>query len=113
MINLIFFSRFVCMDHILDNPTWNALISGNSQFSNDHESVKYFDEEISPFIGLKEYSQQNFGKLYELIPHDSPVGFVTPVEIQVPDAWKVLGKINAFQMVYDQPVIPAETEHII
>jgi ribosomal protein S18 acetylase RimI-like enzyme len=104
--------RFAGMDHILDNPAWNALISGNSQFSNDHESVKYFDEEISPFIGLKEYSQENFSKLYELIPHDSPVGFVTPVEIQVPDTWKVLGKISAFQMVYDQPSILAETEHV-
>ncbi|KIO77532.1 hypothetical protein TH53_08825 [Pedobacter lusitanus] len=97
------------MNHILDNPAWNALISGNSQFSNGTEQVKYFDKEISPFIGMAEYTAQNFQALYELIPHDEPVGFVVPEVIQIPGIWRVLAKINAFQMVYSQPELPAGT----
>jgi predicted GNAT family acetyltransferase len=98
------------MNHVLDNPAWNALISGNSKLSNGNAYVKYFDEELSPFIGLNEYSQENFVRLYELIQHDSPVAFVVPAEIQIPDIWKVIGKISAFQMVYDQPSILADLE---
>jgi len=110
MSNLTFFFYVCLMDHILDNPAWNALINGNNQFSNGNESAKYFNEEISPFIGLKEYSQENFDILYDMIPHDSPVGFVVPGEIQVPDTWKVLGKISAYQMIYNLPSILAKIE---
>ncbi len=95
------------MDHILDNPAWNALISGNHQLSNGDEEVKYFDREISPFAGLKENSTDNFSKLYELIQHDSPIAFVTAAETQIPDQWKVLHQISAFQMVYNQQAVPA------
>jgi len=107
------FFRFTPMDHILDNPVWNALITGNKQFSNSDGQVKYFDEKISPFIGLKEYSAENFQRLHELIPHDNPIGFVSPVAVKIPETWKVLGNISAFQMVYDQPEPPAEIEAVM
>ncbi|QNK64740.1 GNAT family N-acetyltransferase [Pedobacter sp. PAMC26386] len=109
------------MEHTLDNPAWNALIGNNKQFSNGNESAKYFDEKVSPFIGLKENSVANFQILHEIIAHDQPVGLITPVEVEIPYIWKVLGQINAFQMVHNQPkqsfdikdeLVPLTKKHI-
>jgi len=98
------------MNHVLDNPAWNAHISGNNQLSNGNEFVKYFDENIAPFVGLKENSTDNFQILYELIPQDRVIVFISPVEIQIPAEWKNLRYMKILQMVYDQPELPAAVE---
>jgi ribosomal protein S18 acetylase RimI-like enzyme len=97
------------MEHVLDNPAWNALISGNKHLSNGNQQVKYFDKEVSPFVALKENSTDNFRILYELIPHNGPVLFITTVEMEIPGPWKVLHVIKGFQMVYEGPELSACT----
>ncbi|MDB5152776.1 MAG: family N-acetyltransferase [Mucilaginibacter sp.] len=109
------------MKHVLDNPAWNALITSNKHLSNGNEQVKYFDKEVSPFVGLKENSHDNFRILYELIPHNVPVLFITPVEMEIPGPWKVLQFIRGLQMICDAKaeldevrleMIPLTDEHI-
>ena len=109
------------MEHVLDNPAWNALISGNKHLSFGNAQVKYFDKEVSPFVAFKENSEENFLLLYELLSHDGPVLFVTPVELKIPESWRVLRCIRGIQMVcdvgteYDQPdkdLVPLTNEHI-
>jgi len=41
------------MEHVLDNPAWNALISGNKHLYKGSEQVKYFNSEVSPFVAFK------------------------------------------------------------
>jgi ribosomal protein S18 acetylase RimI-like enzyme len=89
------------MEHVLDNPAWNALISGNKSLSYGNDQVKYFDPSVSPFVALNENTEDNFNLLYDLLPHDGPVLFVTPGEIEIPGAWKVLRTISGVQMVFD------------
>ena len=49
------------MEHpLLDNPAWNALISGNGNLSFGNSEVKYFDAEVSPFAAFKENTTENF-----------------------------------------------------
>jgi ribosomal protein S18 acetylase RimI-like enzyme len=96
------------MKHVLDNPAWNALISGNKHLSNGNEQVRYFDKEVSPFVGFEENSIDNFRVLYDLIPHNDPVGFITPNEMEIPGKWKVLQLIRALQMVYDDEAGPID-----
>lgn len=109
------------MTHVLDNPAWNALISGNKHFSEGNEQVKYFDKEVSPFVGLEENSPGNFEVLYELIQRNSPILLVTPTEIAIPAPWKVINFIRGRQMVYDggevpfltnTEIVPLKDEHI-
>ncbi|WP_295674810.1 GNAT family N-acetyltransferase [uncultured Mucilaginibacter sp.] len=90
------------MEHVLDNPAWNALISGNEQLSLGNDSVRYFDNEVSPFAAFKENTEENFLLLHEILPHSRPVLFVSTVEVKIPDAWKVLREIRGFQMVYEK-----------
>jgi predicted GNAT family acetyltransferase len=87
------------MEHVLDNPAWSALISGNKHLALGNDFVKYFDSEVSPFAGFKENTPENFQRLYELMPYNRPVLFVATTEIEIPNPWKVINAIKGFQMV--------------
>lgn len=109
------------MELVLDNPAWNALISGNKRLSNGNEQVKYFDREVSPFVAFNENSVENFRTLHELLPHSNPVLFVTPVEMDIPEPWQVLNCIKGLQMVCDagaehdeaqMELVPLTDEHV-
>lgn len=88
------------MNDVLDNPAWNALISGNQLLAHGTETVKYFDKEISPFVGFRENTDAAFDELYNLITDDRTLGFISPREVQIPTAWAVLSYLPCFQMIY-------------
>jgi len=99
------------MQHVLDNPAWNALISGNKHLANGNGEVKYFDREVSPFVGFRDYSTENFQLLLDLLPHQREVRMITtPIETEIPAQWKVLREIKGLQMVYDIEKAPVEPE---
>jgi ribosomal protein S18 acetylase RimI-like enzyme len=98
------------MEHVLDNPGWNALISGNQHLANGNDEVKYFAADVSPFMGLKDKSAEQFQMLYDLIENDRPIGFITNTESETPKNWKLLSPNKTFQMIYDRPEDPAKVE---
>jgi predicted GNAT family acetyltransferase len=109
------------MEHVLDNPAWNALISGNKNLSFGDEQVKYFDREVSPFAAFKENSEENFQTLYNLITEGRVLLFISPVEMDIPSPWKVLNCIKGIQMICDTKIeqnepslklIPITEEHV-
>lgn len=87
------------MEHILDNPAWNALISGNKSLSYGNDEVRFFHREVSPFVAFKENTPDHFQLLYELLPDNRPALIVAPVEVNIPDNWKVLNFVKGIQMV--------------
>jgi GNAT superfamily N-acetyltransferase len=109
------------MEHVLDNPVWNALMSGNASLAYGTDSVKYFDEDVSPFIALKENTAANFRELHQLTHSNKPVIFVALSPIQIPVGWTLLHHIPGLQMVYEtgpqpQPLIPIvdlRSEHVL
>jgi ribosomal protein S18 acetylase RimI-like enzyme len=109
------------MEHVLDRPAWNALISGNKNLSFGNEQVKYFDREVSPFAAFEETSEENFQTLHELIPEGRVLLFISPVEMEIPAPWKVLNCIKGIQMICDVKIeqslpslklIPLTEEHV-
>lgn len=88
------------MAHVLDNPAFNALISGNQNLANGSDDVKYFDIEVSPFAGLRDNSEVNFAELRDILPHEKPILFVSPNELDIPAGWKQVGYIKGRQMVF-------------
>jgi len=88
------------MEHVLDNPAWYALISGNSNLACGTDSVKFYDKDVAPFVGFKANSAANFDALYELIDHNGLVMFISPQPAAIPGKWKVLRHIPCLQMVY-------------
>jgi predicted GNAT family acetyltransferase len=109
------------MEHVLDNPAWSALISGNKHLANGNDQVRYFDKDVAPFAAFKENTIDHFRVLDELLQRDVPVIFVTSVEWDVPAQWKVLNCVKTFQMIYEGEAKPIDaapelitltTEHI-
>lgn len=94
------------MEHILDNPAWNALNSGNKNLSNGNDVAKYFSKEVSPFVAISEISNENFDALYNIIQFDSYFGFVAPHDIVIPEQWQIMQAMKVLQMVYDKAEIP-------
>ncbi len=98
---------FVIMKNVLDNPVWNALISGNRHLATGSDKVKFFDPEVSPFAALLENTHENFGELYEKHNSDQPVFLWSMEELSIPKIWMVAHCIPGFQMVYEKPTVEA------
>ena len=96
------------MEHPLDNPIWNALVSGNSNLAHGNSLVKYYAENVAPFVGFEDYSTANFNTLHELVTDQRVLAVVSAEEIIIPNNWKVLNNMKILQMVFDGP-IPPET----
>jgi predicted GNAT family acetyltransferase len=98
------------MHHILDNPIWNALVTGNKKFSNGNEQAKYINRDVGIFAGLKTNNESDLNELHALVPEKSLVVLFTPGEIPIPTGWTIQLKKEILQMVYqqqDQPVAEA------
>ncbi|WP_460608831.1 GNAT family N-acetyltransferase [Hymenobacter terrigena] len=109
------------MAHILDNPVWNALISGNESLANGTAQVKYFAADVSPFVGFEMPGRQAFDALHALVPVKRALGVVSAGALEVPPNWQVLQQMQVYQMVQEHPVggtvgmptlVPLGPEHV-
>jgi hypothetical protein len=89
------------MEHVLDNPAWNALITGNKAFAGGSEIAKYFPKEVSPFVAIAERSGGNFNLLYDVIPFESHFIFIAPFDIVIPEQWTIVHCLKCLQMVFE------------
>lgn len=94
------------MEHLLDNPIFNALATGNQQLSNGNTQIKYFSKEVAPFVGMKNNSAEEFLELYKLLPTEGPFVFVSISEPQLSQPWQLLASIPGYQMVYNGLDLP-------
>lgn len=108
------------MHHPLDNPVYNALISNNKHLSIGNEQAKHFADDVAPFIGLKDYSNDDFQQLYELLPENRPGVLIKHIEQEIPKNWNILRAFRCYQMIFDQPaedngpakIVVLNNEHI-
>jgi ribosomal protein S18 acetylase RimI-like enzyme len=97
--------------HVLDNPIWNALISGNKNFAFGNEQAKYYDREVGAFAGLKHNQGAELDSLLEVTPLQTPVVLFTPSEIEISSHWKINIKRPLLQMVFENDgAIPQQTK---
>ncbi len=89
------------MMNVLDNPVWNALISGNSHLAHGSERVRYFDPEVSPFAGLLESTSQHLLELNEAAAPGRRFFLWADALLPMPKVWEVIDCIKGHQMVYN------------
>jgi ribosomal protein S18 acetylase RimI-like enzyme len=94
------------MSHILNNPVWAALTSGNENLAIGNDLARYFPREISPFSGVKDLSPANFQALYDIVPFKEPIAIFSDEKLIYPHPWKIINRIDGFQMIY--PTVPEQ-----
>ncbi|HEY0898050.1 MAG TPA: GNAT family N-acetyltransferase [Sphingobacteriaceae bacterium] len=94
------------MEHLLDNPIYHALNTGNQRFSNGNEHARYLNRDMGLFAGLKSNSVQDLQELYHLTPPDERVVLFTPEAIEIPEGWNILLQKPLLQMVYNHAEMP-------
>jgi predicted GNAT family acetyltransferase len=98
------------MNHVLDNPLFNALLSGCKHFASGTDKVKYFPKEVSPFAGTDDLSAASLSVLYDIMPKARAVVLITAQQPDIPSQWQVVHQSKVYQMMGDK-VLPADTEH--
>lgn len=109
------------MKQILDNPAWHALRTHNRALGNVQGGSAYFLPEISPFVAVEGPALEGMTALYDAIPFDNNVIFVSSENVQIPLPWQLLAAVPGYQMLYrgmanpgsNGPVtIPLTLEHV-
>jgi ribosomal protein S18 acetylase RimI-like enzyme len=95
------------MEHLLDNPIYNALNTGNKHLSLGTDTAKFFIPEVAPFAGLKENSPAYFNELRAISPADASFILFTPAHLDIPESWTINGQMDLLQMVYEQETPPS------
>jgi ribosomal protein S18 acetylase RimI-like enzyme len=107
------------MEHILDNPVWNALNTGNATLALGNAHAKCFPADVAFFVGTPDPSVQNFDALYKLVPFDVS-GFQVMHEITIPAPWRLIRAVKVLQLVYegvdvrqsDDELVPLTEQHV-
>lgn len=109
------------MNELLQNPVYQALLTGDKHFNLGNENVKFFDPEVSPFVGFDEGYTNGFDELNDLLPTGRRILYANPSPIKLPKHWQLQHEINGFQFVYEKgkelknefsDIIPLTTDHV-
>lgn len=109
------------MKEILYNPVFHALSTGDSHFAQGTDTVKYFDPEVSPFVGFPDDYTKGFEELHALLPEGRRILYAIPDPISPPKGWEIKAQISGTQFLYplntepQQPAFvpaPLNTSHV-
>jgi ribosomal protein S18 acetylase RimI-like enzyme len=108
------------VDQLLNNPVYNALLSGDSHLGMGTAQVKYFDEPVSPFAGFAENNSNGFGELHDLLPPGRKILYAIPSKITTPAGWQLQQEIGGLQFIYEggeikmdfSNVLPLDESHV-
>jgi hypothetical protein len=101
--------EYICeMEDALYNPVYNALLSGDARLSIGEGVVKYFDEQVSPFVGFPQGYDKGFDDLYDQLPAGRKILYATPEKIHEPEGWQVAAEMEGLQFVFAEGSNPVE-----
>jgi ribosomal protein S18 acetylase RimI-like enzyme len=87
--------------HLLHNPVYNALLSGDKPLSFGNDKAKFFDEAVSPFAGFEHDYGKGFKDLYEMLPAGRKILYAIPSFITQPAGWQMQHQIKGLQFIYE------------
>ncbi|MBL7699364.1 MAG: GNAT family N-acetyltransferase [Chitinophagaceae bacterium] len=89
------------MNHLLDNPVFNALCTGDKHLGSGNDKAKYFFEEVSPFVSFETGYTHGFRDLYEMLPEKRGILYANPKNVDDFANWRLLDKIEGVQMIHE------------
>ncbi|HJV21015.1 MAG TPA: GNAT family N-acetyltransferase [Sediminibacterium sp.] len=82
----------------LDNPVWEALSGKQQHFNQGTATVKFFPEDVSPFIGMKNWDESDLQELLRQLPAGRSVSVVIANEVKLPAETELIFSIPLYQM---------------
>ncbi|HEX2605929.1 MAG TPA: GNAT family N-acetyltransferase [Flavisolibacter sp.] len=89
------------MKRFLDNPVFSALVTGDAHLSIGSAAVRYFDEQVSPFVGFEGAPGEGFRELKELVPAGRKILYANRQLIPEPEGWQVIHEVRGLQFLYE------------
>ncbi len=89
----------ISIKHVLDNPIWNALNSGNAGISFGQGGIRYLKRDVGLFAGLTHNNEENLQALYKLLDPGASVILFVPEQIKIPEKWNIRLKREILQMI--------------
>ncbi len=100
------------MEHLLDNPIYNASTSAHLGISLGTENVRYYLPSVASFAGLRENSTANFDELYQISGETNFFIVFSLSELEFSAHWKLIKTINMFQLVHNVNHLPVEESDV-
>ncbi|MDD2792182.1 MAG: GNAT family N-acetyltransferase [Sediminibacterium sp.] len=82
----------------IDNPVWEALGTKQQHFNQGTAWVKFFPENVSPFIGMKNWDEADRQELLLQIPDNRSFSVMIAKEVQLPEETELIFSIPLYQM---------------
>ena len=105
-------------EHVLDNPMWSAVCSRHAHFNqntsssqhNDH--VRYYPEDVSPFVACVAWDDTDLALLStEILPEERTFSFIFHRPVDFPaEHFDLQLSLPLFQLVQDSPP-PLSSQH--
>lgn len=87
------------MAHPLDNPVWEALSNRDQHFNYGGARLKYFPQDVCPFVGLKDWDEVDLKELEAHLPIGRTYSVPLTKEIILPPSFDTLFSFSLYQMV--------------
>jgi ribosomal protein S18 acetylase RimI-like enzyme len=84
------------------HPVYHALLTGDAHLGSGNDNVKYFDEQVSPFVGFAEGYDGGFDALYQLLSPGRKILYASRTRISEPPGWQQLAAISGLQFIFDK-----------
>jgi len=102
------------VQHLLDNPIYHALQTGNQSFAAGNTMALYMNPDIGLFAGLQNNTAADLQTLHDGLPAGRWAILFTPQAIEVSDKWTIKVQRPLLQMVHEQHTsFPTATEQLI
>lgn len=97
------------IQHILDNPVWQALVTEDKRFNIGTPALAYFPEDVSPFVGMECWDEEDLVSMYNLLPGERSFSIMIAGEVKVPSSFDILFTTPLYQMTCTnlQPIAQA------
>ena len=87
------------LKHLLDNPVWEALVTEDARMNCGTEEVRYFAEDVSPFVGMKCWDDHDLAILEKQLPADRSFSVMIADQVRIPACFEIVFTTPLYQMV--------------
>ena len=86
------------IQHILDNPVWEALSTEDKRLNQGTVALGYFAEDVSPFVGMESWDDNDLARMERMLPAERSFSIMIAGEVRIPPSFDILFTTPLYQM---------------